>query len=224
MQITERLSSIGLLAAGVAHEINNPLEGIGNYLTLLGREPPELVKRQRYLEQVRTGFDRIAKLVRDLLSFARPPRPAGAADVAQIVARALELVRFSEKFRTVEVAISGLEQPLPVVGDASRLEQVVLNLLLNAANAMDGRGRLAITARAIPAERELVELRVEDDGPGIPEADLGRIFEPFFTTTAGSGLGLAISYGIVQAHGGTLTAANRPTGGACFTLRLARSA
>jgi signal transduction histidine kinase len=222
LAISERLSSLGLLTAGVAHEINNPLEGIGNYLSLLERaDEPE--RRARYLEQVRHGFDRIRDLVRDLLSFARPGVGRGEADVAQVIARVAKLVRYSKDFGQVELSVVGLREPLVVAGDEGRLEQVLLNLLINGATAMGGRGRIAITVAKRergPRGEPALEIAVEDQGPGIPEEHLSRIFDPFFTTTQGTGLGLAISYGIVQAHGGTLSASNRPEGGARFVLEL----
>jgi signal transduction histidine kinase len=214
LQIHERLSSIGLLTAGVAHEINNPLEGIGNYLKLLEREE-DAGKRARHLEQVRHGFARIREIVLDLLRFARPAAGAGEADLAQVVASARRLAAYSDKMKGVEVRVEGLEEPLLVVGDPGRLEQVVVNLLLNAATAMGSKGRVTIRARRTSE----VELAIEDEGPGIPPADLDRIFDPFFTTTGGTGLGLSVSYGIVRAHGGTLTARNREGGGAEFAIR-----
>ncbi len=222
LQIHERLSSIGMLTAGVAHEINNPLEGIGNYLRLLERENTDAATRKRHFEQVHHGFSRIREIVRELLSFARPPRGEGQADLSAVVERARRLAAFADRFRGVEVSVAGLDLPLLVVGDAGRLEQVVFNLLLNAATAMQARGRISIRARRVSDERgsSQVELLMEDEGPGIPPANLERVFDPFFTTTQGSGLGLSVSYGIVRAHGGTLTAENRAEGGARFVIRL----
>ncbi len=236
LQIHERLSSIGLLTAGVAHEINNPLEGIGNHLALLERALQERALQERapqeregdeaalrrHLGLVRHGFTRIREIVRDLLRFARPASTAGEADLAQVVESARKLAGYSDRFRGVAVDVAGLEGPLYVDGDPGRLEQVVVNLLLNAATATASRGRLEIRARRTPANE--VELSVADDGPGIPAEDLPRIFDPFFTTTEGTGLGLSVSYGIVRAHGGTLSARNREKGGAEFTIRLPAAA
>jgi signal transduction histidine kinase len=220
LAVRERLSSLGLLTAGVAHEINNPLEGIGNHVKLLEREGLAPEERRRHLELVRHGFERIRDLVRDLLRFARPAGSRGEVDLAPVVERARRLAAFSERFRGVEVSVQGLETPLVVLGDAGRLEQIVFNLLLNAATAMGGRGRIAITAVRGAHEPGWVELSVADEGPGVPPADLERIFDPFFTTSGGTGLGLSIAYGIAQAHGGSLLVRNRPQGGAEFTLRL----
>jgi signal transduction histidine kinase len=228
LRISERLGSLGLLTAGVAHEINNPLEGIENYLALLDREGADAARRTRYLELVRYGFRRIRDIVRDLSSFARPEVKGPRADITEVVDRALGMVRYDRAFRTVEVDRAGLDRPLEVLGDAGRLEQVFINLLVNAGRAMDSRGRVAISARAIepgPGTPEpMVEVTVDDTGPGIPEENLGRIFDPFFTTGDGSGLGLAISYGIVKAHGGDIRAENRPGAGARFTIRLPAAA
>jgi signal transduction histidine kinase len=239
LQIHERLSSIGLLTAGVAHEINNPLEGIGNYLALLEREGADVETRRRHLELVRHGFARIREIVRDLLRFAPPAASAGEADLAAVVESALKLAGYSDRFRGVVVEVAGLERPLHVDGDTGRLEQVVVNLLLNAATAMDAangpatdsaigaatraKRRILIRARrGLSGERGAseVELSVADEGPGIQPGDLARIFDPFFTTTQGTGLGLSVSYGIVRAHGGTLAARNRDEGGAEFIIRL----
>jgi len=223
LAISERLSSLGLLTAGVAHEINNPLEGIGNYLTLLAREDVPADKRGRYVVQVREGFDRIRTIVRDLLSFARPGVEHGEAELGEVVGRVRTLCSYTKSFGEVEVRVDGLAQPLLVPGDRGRLEQVLLNLLLNAATAMGGRGRILVRAerdvRGADGE-PCVRITVDDEGPGIPPEQLSSIFDPFFTTTQGNGLGLSISYGIVRAHGGTLAASNRPEGGARFVIEL----
>ena len=223
LQIHERLSSIGLLTAGVAHEINNPLEGIGNHLALLERELGDEAAKRRHLGLVRHGFTRIREIVLDLLRFARPAAGAGEADLAKVVESAAKLAGYSDRFRGVVLDLGGLERPLLVDGDPGRLEQVVVNLLLNAATAMGSKGgRIEIRARrTLPNE---VELSVADDGPGIPAEHLPRIFDPFFTTTQGTGLGLSVSYGIVRAHGGTLVARNGEGGGAEFTIRLPAAA
>lgn len=219
LAMRERLSSIGLFTAGLAHEINNPLEGIGNYLTLLERADLSPENRQRYLALVQHGFGRIRDLVRDLLRFTRPERADARVDLAQVIDNAAKLVALSSAVKDVELERQGLDQPLWLRGDAGRLEQLFVNLLLNAGKAQGGRGRIRIAARTLPAEREL-EVALEDEGPGIPPANLTRIFDPFFGTGEGPGLGLSVSWGIVQAHGGSLRAENRPTGGARFVVRL----
>ncbi len=217
LAVRERLSSLGLLTAGVAHEINNPLEGIGNHVKLLSRPDLSPEDRARHIEMVRHGFERIRDLVRDLLRFARPASARGQVDLAAAIERARRLAAFSEVFRQVEVVTSGLDRPFLVLGDAGRLEQVVFNLMLNAANAMKGSGRILVAARRTGRD---LELTIADEGPGISPVHMERIFDPFFTTGTGTGLGLSIAFGILQAHGGTLSARNRPEGGAEFTLKL----
>jgi signal transduction histidine kinase len=213
----ERLGSLGMLTAGVAHEINNPLEGIGNYLALLDKSDLPADKRARYVDAVRHGFERIRGVVRNLLGFARPGRATGSADLRRVVEHAIELARFSQTCREVRFDVASAGGGTIVHGDEGALGQVMLNLFLNAGRAMDGRGRIAVT---IAREPDMAVVQVDDEGPGIPPESLGRIFDPFFTTGDGSGLGLSVSFGIAQAHGGTLVAENRPSGGARFTLRL----
>jgi PAS domain S-box-containing protein len=222
LALRERLSSLGLLTAGVAHEINNPLEGIANYLGLASRPNLSQELRAEYLAQVQHGFERIRDLVRELLSFARPQTGAGTADLAQIVERASKLTAYSSHMHSVAIVTAGLESPIEIVGDAGRLEQVLFNLLLNAGGAMQGRGQVTIRARRQRRAdgQPCIELTVEDEGPGIPSEHMHQVFDPFFSTKGSTGLGLSVSYGIVQAHGGTITAANRPGGGACFTIQL----
>jgi PAS domain S-box-containing protein len=223
LQVRDRLATIGLLTAGVAHEVNNPLEGIANYLRLASREGLTHEARAAHLEQVRYGFERIRGIVRQLLQLARPTAgEMGVLDLRQIVERACKLAASGERARQLELATRGLERPIEVVGDAGAIEQVVINLILNAAAAMEGRGRIELSARAAsgPDGRPGVELAVEDEGPGIPPENLERLFDPFFSTSGGTGLGLSVSLGIARAHGGTLAAANRPGGGARFTLHL----
>lgn len=222
LQTSERLASLGLLTAGVAHEINNPLEGVGNYLALLEGRGLEPEKHARYLGQVRRGFDRIRDIVRDLLSFARPSMESSRADLREVVDGALGLAGYASEFRDIRVVRDGLDEPLPVAGDARRLEQVVLNLVLNASQAVGGAGTVRISGARVTADdgTPAARLVLSDDGPGIPPEDLDRLFDPFFSGRGGTGLGLSVSFGIVAAHGGTLTARNLPAGGAEFTLTL----
>jgi signal transduction histidine kinase len=222
LQVRDRLATLGLLTAGVAHEVNNPLEGIANYLRLAEREGITPQARAAHLDQVRHGFERIREIVRQLLQFARPSAQMGAIDLGQIVDRARKLAASGERARGLEIVTRGLERPIELVGDAGGLEQVLINLILNAAAAMEGRGRIELTARSVsgPDGAPGVELAVEDQGPGIPPEHLERLFDPFFSTHGGTGLGLSVSLGIVRAHGGTLRASNRPSGGARFTLQL----
>ncbi|MCI0652280.1 MAG: ATP-binding protein [Planctomycetes bacterium] len=224
LRVAERLGALGVLTAGVAHEINNPLEGIGNYLALAERQGTPEEKRGQYFAQVRRGLERIRVIVRDLAAFGRPRAEATSADIAGAVRAALGLLEAHADFRGVAVELRGLDEPVWVAGESARLEQVFTNLFLNAARAMNGSGRIFVTAsRANGAgPGGAVEVVVEDDGPGIPPENIDRVFDPFFTTGGGSGLGLAICYSIIRIHGGSMSAGNRPEGGARFAVRLPR--
>ncbi|GJM22753.1 MAG: hypothetical protein DHS20C15_26680 [Planctomycetota bacterium] len=227
LQTSERLSSLGLLTAGVAHEINNPLEGIGNYLSLLRADDLSAERRREHLGSVQHGFERIRDIVRDLLQFSRGEAQRGPIDLSEVLQRALSMAAYSKAFKSVRVIFEGAEQACPVLGDAGRLEQVLLNLLLNAARASAAAAEAAqeparVWVRLSRSDEGAgqVQLEVADEGRGIPPEHLERIFDPFFTTEGGTGLGLSVSYGIIKAHGGELRAQNRAEGGAAFLLTL----
>ncbi len=219
---SERLATVGRLASGLAHEIGNPLGAISGYVEIArGRLPrdadPELAGA---VNRIAEAAARIDRTLRDLLDFARPapPRLAPLA-LAAAVEAAVRLARVQPRFRQVEVT-STLPAGLRVLADEHQLGQVLLNLLLNAADAMGGAGRVTLSASQ---EGEAVELAVADAGPGIAAEHLPRLFEPFFTTKEpgeGTGLGLAISHRIVESLGGALSAENGAVGGAVFRLRL----
>ncbi|HLU46819.1 MAG TPA: ATP-binding protein, partial [Planctomycetota bacterium] len=180
-------------------------------------------RRERWLAQVRYGFERIRTIVSSLSNFARARPTGGPANVARTVEQALALLRHSSGFRGVEVQCEGVAEASDVAVDPGQLEQVLINLLLNASRAMEGEGRIWIRARTIDDPRSgasSVEITHEDEGPGIAEEALETIFDPFFSTTGSTGLGLSVSYGIITAHGGALSAENRPEGGARFTIRV----
>ncbi len=222
LRIHERLSSLGLLTAGVAHEINNPLAGIGNYLSLLGRADLRPEQRQAYLEALQHGFERIRRIAHDLLRFARPRREESTADVAVVIEGALTLARFSEQLKHKSIQIEGSGAGLLALADPGHLEQVLLNLLINAGKACGPRGTVRIRVQGVDlgADQAQIEIAVLDDGPGIAPEHLEHLFDPFFSASGGTGLGLAVSYGLISAAGGALEASNLPQGGACFALRV----
>ncbi len=167
---------------------------------------------------------RIDATIRDLLAFARPSPPALAGvEVAPVLEAVLRLGRVQPRFRGVAVRLELPRDLPPVRADAHRLSQVLLNLVLNGADAAGVGGGLELAARVHPSEPDQVEITVADDGPGIPPGNLERIFEPFFTTKEpgqGSGLGLAVSRALIESFGGRISAANRTGRGAVFTVSL----
>jgi C4-dicarboxylate-specific signal transduction histidine kinase len=221
---TEKLATVGRLAAGVAHEVGNPLGAIAGYAALAhGRleragGPAEVVD---WLARITAETGRIDRIVRELLDFARPARPSLApVRVEGAVEAALRLARVQPRFREVAVELDLPAALPPVRADEGRLCQLLLNLLLNAGDAMGGKGPLRIAARDVGGA---LAIEVADRGPGIPPEDLSRVFDPFFTTKApgeGTGLGLSICHAIADGFGGEISARNRDGGGAVFAVRL----
>jgi signal transduction histidine kinase len=216
----EKLATVGRLAAGVAHEIGNPLAAVLGYVDLLLHDEPPDGARRDSLERIRKETDRIRGIVADLLDYSRPVQGSvEAVRLADAIDVALSLVKPQPRFDGIDVTRDGDAALPPLAASQSRLVQVLLNLLLNAADAMGGHGTVALSARS---DGDAVELCVADSGPGVPEADRARIFDPFFTTKEpghGTGLGLSISRSLVEAYGGTLTLAPS-TAGATFIVRL----
>ena len=215
----EKLVSIGQLAAGAAHEINNPLTGILGYSDLLA-DDPVLAERQRLIaEKIRTLARRIKTLVTSLLSFARRvPAEKGHLDLNQVVETALNLSNLGLRDKDIEVEILP-DSDLPTVrGDANQLLQVCFNLMSNAVDALEEVGGGKLTIRTDHDLRKII-VEFSDTGPGITSPQ--QVFDPFFTTKPvgkGTGLGLSICYGIVQEHGGKISCWNRPEGGATFLV------
>ncbi|MBM4035863.1 MAG: PAS domain S-box protein [Planctomycetes bacterium] len=220
---SEKMSSLGRMAASVAHEINNPLGAIVVYSHLLLETAPEDYPGRKNLEKIVREAMRCRDIVRGLLDFARPgPGARLAANVNDIVHATLDLLRGQPSFQHVEVALDLSPAPLEATCDPSQVQQAFTNLLVNAAEAMSGGGTVAIRSWLDPARRAAA-VSFADTGCGIPPENLERIFEPFFTTKQGghgTGLGLAIVYGIIERHGGTLKVDSLPGKGTTFTIWL----
>ena len=223
---SEKMSSLGRMAAGVAHEINNPLVGVvvHSHLMLenMGAGDPNRENVQRVVKEAMRCRD----IVRDLLGFARRGPSGGALiDVNRVLEETLALIEKQPSMHNVTLDWS-LSEGLPLVtGDAGQLEQAFMNIVVNAAQAMDGRGVLHLDTRW-DADRQVIEVAITDTGPGIAPAVLPQLFEPFFTTKepgGGTGLGLAIAYSIVERHHGRVDAHNVPEGGARFSITLPRA-
>ena len=218
----ERLASVGRLAAGAAHEINNPLAVISGkaQLLLMGEQDPSRVAS---LNAVIDQSMRISKIISDLMGYARPAEPEVADHNLQaMVDNAFYMAQHRLPDHHTETEIDIAEDLATLRVDARQIEQVLVNLFVNAIQAMEGLGKLTVQATH-EESTNTVSIQVTDTGPGIPPEDLSRIFDPFFTTKRegeGTGLGLAVSHRIVESHGGRLTVASRVGQGTTFTLQL----
>jgi len=227
---SERLASLGRLSATVAHEINNPVAGILNLAVLLQRiakdepiPPKRMPELRHHLGQIAAEASRVGQIVSDLLAFSRQAKPRHRqADLNDVVVKTVSLL--SHKLALGEVSVRlDLQEGLPAVrGDASQLQQVVLNLVCNAGEAMPAGGEVAVSTRSTP-DSGVAWLEVRDRGTGIVPEHLPKIFEPFFTTKEegkGVGLGLAVTYGIVETHGGEIRVESREGEGTTFRVSL----
>ena len=223
---TEKLAATGRLAASIAHEINNPLEAVQNSLYLLSSAVPEGTAERPYLDIATRETQRMSRILRQMLGFYRPTTAMRPTDVNALVHEAETLV--AKRLRETGVRIEKELLPtLPLIrASADQLKQVLLNLFLNAAEAMPSGGRLVVTTHTggdfDTQSPDVVRIDVRDSGTGISDEAIARIFEPFFSTKMekGTGLGLWVSHGIVQAHGGTLKVRSRPGQGTTFTITL----
>jgi len=219
----EKLRAIGELAAGVAHELNNPLTTIIGLADLLIEDGDPSAERMQDFSSIKSQADRCRKIIVNLLHFARKQRfEMRQASVNEIMENTLELVKYELQSSGIEM-VKELDQAVPTTRlDPNRIQQVFLNLVTNARDALAGRERPKLVVRSSYAG-DLIRVSVSDNGSGIPEKVLQRIFDPFFTTKdvgKGTGLGLSISFGIVKDHGGAIRAESREGEGTAFTVEL----
>ena len=221
----EKLAALGQTISGVAHELNNPLATILTWAERLSQRPVDEQTR-RGLDTILGESERAAKIVRNLLTFARKRHTTRAlVDLNQVVRETLALRRYEQRLSNISI-LEALASGLPhVFADPHQVQQVLLNLIINAEQAMigaHGRGTMIIRTWHDP-HKDAVVLEVHDDGPGVPEEVQPRIFDPFFTTKEvgkGTGLGLTVAYAIVQEHGGRIGVRSDPSGGASFHIEL----
>jgi signal transduction histidine kinase len=216
----ERLTTVGRLAAGIAHELNNPLEGMSNYLALArdASARGDAEAAARHLAAVKQGLERAAGIVRQVLAHADPAKaPMTPVDLNGVLRETGEFVRSRREFGHVDLVLELGADPVVVLGSPVMLGQVAMNLIVNGCEAQPTRGEVRVVSR-----REGGQAVVEfmDRGPGIAEPDRQRVFEPFFSTKDSTGLGLSICHTIVGQHGGELSVASRPGGGTTFRMRL----
>jgi C4-dicarboxylate-specific signal transduction histidine kinase len=222
----EKLASVGRLAAGVAHEIGNPLAAILGLLELLREGDLSATQSREFLQRVQRETERIHHIIRDLLDFARLSPQTGqgfeTSDLRLVIDDAVNLVKPQKASKDIAIQVAIDPRTSDVLGPRHRLTQIVLNLLLNAVDALEGKGRIEVRAEP-SADGAGVSLFVMDSGPGIADEMKDKLFDPFTTTKPagkGTGLGLAVTHAIVQGLGGSIAVNNREQGGACFEVRL----
>ncbi len=222
----EHLATLGELAAGLAHEIRNPLAGIAGAIEIITKDFPKDHPDREVLEDLRQEVRRIEKIINDLLVYARPKPPQlGRSDIKETIARTLQLARQQTGARKIEFSIQIAPQIPPFLADSEQIHQVLLNLVLNGIQAIEQEGKISIEASLREGEGPhpsgYVEIAVADNGQGIPPEHLTRIFRPFYTTKrGGTGLGLSLCRRIIAAHGGTLVAESELRKGSRFTIRI----
>jgi signal transduction histidine kinase len=222
LQLKEKMASLGLLAAGVAHEVNTPLTGISSFTQMLQDQMSDNDPRHKLLAKIEKQTERASKIVNNLLNFARQGRahfmPVRINDVIRDV---LSLLEHQLTRARVKVRLELSDDVPEVLGDENKLQQVFLNLILNARDAMPSGGWLTIRTRSSGDE---VAASVSDTGVGIGQEDIKRIYDPFFTTkragASGTGLGLSITYGIIQEHSGHINVESALEQGTSFQIRL----
>jgi PAS domain S-box-containing protein len=218
-----KIASLGRLAAGVAHEINNPLAGILIYADMLMQEVKDNPPWRQDLQEIIDQTLRCKDIVTRLLEFSRQSLGERVLfDVNELIGQSVKLLRHQALFHDIELILN-LDSDLPqMLGDPGEIQQIFTNLMLNAADAMEGRGRLSIVSFYEQPSDQIV-LKFTDTGPGILQENYDKIFEPFFTTKLpgdGTGLGLSVVYGVIQRHGGSIELDSPPEGGAAFIIRL----
>jgi signal transduction histidine kinase len=233
----DRLAALGMLAAGVAHEVNTPITGISSYAQMLLSDTPESDPRYEILKKVERQTFRAARIVNNLLEFARNrQKERGPVTLAPLLRECVDLLAERLDKRRVEIAWHLPVEPMVVLGCEGELQQVFTNLLVNAVDAVAptpgacqaGRTLALAPARidiALEPTPTMLCVKIHDNGPGIPAEKLETIFQPFFSTKlnrGGTGLGLSISHDIVHRHGGSLRAVSLPGEGACFLVELPR--
>lgn len=222
---TEKLASLGRMSAGVAHELNNPLTGIVTFAHLMLRRVPPQSEDAEDLKVIIEQADRCSRIIKNLLTFARatPPEKEEVA-INDVLSKTIYMVKNQEKFHNIKFNINIEDAQFITQGETSQFQQIFLNMLINAADAMNERGTITIATRKIIVDDEaFVEIEFTDTGCGIPEEMMGRLFEPFFTTKPvgkGTGLGLAVSRGIVRHYGGQILVKSTVGKGTSFFVRL----
>jgi two-component system NtrC family sensor kinase len=220
---SERLALIGQLAANVAHELNNPLQGIVAYAHLLRERMTPGERNMDMVEKIVGQANRSRDIIRGLLDFSRQRKPDKTlTNINTLLNESISLVENQAIFMNIQIAKNYQDDIPMLIIDPSQVERVFINIFINAAEAMDGTGLLSLKT-SYDQISELIEVSISDTGNGINPEDMRRIFDPFFTTKDvghGTGLGLAISYGIIKGHKGTISVESEVGLGTTFTIKL----
>ena len=218
----EKLASIGRLASGVAHEINNPLNGIKSCVYAINQDPNDKKQNAEYLELINEGLNNIETIVQKLLGFAHQhSKIVAAVNINECIVRVLQLLDYRLEQKQV-IVVKNLNEGLPTIqADSQLFEEVIMNLLLNSMDAVTEQGNIEISSGR--RDDKHIFVTISDDGEGIAEEDLQRIFDPFYTTKdpgKGTGLGLSVSLKIVESYGGLINVERKPERGVNFTIEL----
>jgi signal transduction histidine kinase len=218
---SEKMASLGKLSAGVAHELNSPMTGILSFAHFIKDSCPNQQQLQHDIEVIIRETERCKKIVRSLLDFARQSKPEKKEDdVIQLLNRIISLIENHKDFKNIKI-IREFDQKIPLIMfDKDQLQQVFMNLVINAQEAMPSGGTLYISA-GVTQDGDYIEIKFLDTGTGIEKDNMGKIFDPYFTTKEmGSGIGLSISLGIIESHGGKLEVVSSPGDGSTFIVKL----
>ena len=222
---SEKLASLGRMAAGVAHEINSPLTGIVTFGYLLQKKFPEGSEERQDIDVIIEQANRCSNIIKGLLGFARATSvEKGLVNLNDVINSSLNMIRHKADFFNVKIVLNLDETLQHIMANASQIQQVFLNMIINAADAMEGKGSFTITTqKVIDDGKSFAEVIFTDTGHGISEENMPKLFEPFFTTKPvgkGTGLGLAVSHGIIQDHGGKMLVRSKLGEGTSFFVRL----
>ncbi len=223
---SDRLAMLGQLAAGVAHEINNPLGSILLFTRLIMQQSTGNEQVQENLGRIEKETKRCHEIVQSLLDFARQREPKmEPVDISQLLESTIVFFERQSLFQNIEIIRHYDEKLPPIQADQLQLQQVLMNIILNATDAMNGKGVLTLETVDAPTGGS-IDISISDTGCGIPPENLERVFDPFFTTKdvgRGTGLGLSVSYGIIQAHNGSIRVSSTPGAGSRFTVTLPKT-
>jgi signal transduction histidine kinase len=213
------MESIGTLAAGIAHEVGNPLTAISSLVQVIQRTSSDGFAKEK-LELINSQINRITRIIRELVDFSRPSTYiVKPTDINQVVRESLNIVRYGKKVKNISFELLFADEPLEITAVPDQIVQVFINILMNAVDSLEGRtGGILVSSRK---KEQTVEVTIRDTGKGIESSELEKIFEPFYTTKEvgrGTGLGLWVSYGIVKSFRGDIFVESIPDRGSTFTV------